>query len=68
MKQRPLQVFLYCMGITLLCLLPASKPNAFAQESLFRSETVQPHPVNLDFEQGVVGRAPVGWNSPTKIN
>jgi C-terminal processing protease CtpA/Prc len=68
MKLRALQVCLSCLGITLLCLLPASRPNASAQESLFRSQTVQPHPVNLNFEQGVVGQAPAGWNSPTKIN
>jgi hypothetical protein len=67
MKQLPPEVFLYCLGITLLCLLPASTPNA-AQESLFRTETVQPHPVDLDFEQGVVGRAAAGWISTTKAN
>ena len=68
MKQRPLRVFLYCLGIPLLCVLAASKQNASAQESRLRSGTVQPHPVNLDFEQGPVGQAPVGWDSPTKIN
>lgn len=68
MKQCQLRVSLYYLGISLLCVLAASRQNASAQESRLRSGTVHPHPVNLDFEQGPVGQAPVGWDSPTKIN
>jgi C-terminal processing protease CtpA/Prc len=37
-------------------------PNARAQSN---SQTVEPHPVNLDFEQGTLGQVPEAWLSTT---
>jgi C-terminal processing protease CtpA/Prc len=51
-----------------MCLLATPERDTFAQSGIVRSETVQQHPVNLDFEQGAVGQVPDGWASPTKIN
>src|SRR5215813_7046793 len=50
----------------LICLLAVPWQLTLAQASLFHSNTVQPHPVNLDFELGAVGQLPEGWDSPTK--
>ena len=50
----------------LICLLAAPRQLTQAQASLFHSNTVQSHPVNLDFELGAVGQVPEGWDSPTK--
>src|SRR5215475_8479472 len=50
----------------LICLLAAPRQVTLAQASLFHSNTVQPRPVNLDFELGAVGQIPEGWDSPTK--
>src|SRR5262249_6862845 len=49
----------------LICLLAAPRQVALAQASLFHSNTVQTHPVNLDFEQGTLGQLPEGWDSPS---
>jgi len=49
-----------------LCLIAA--PNLLAQSSLVQVPNVQPHPVNLDFEQGTLGQLPDGWRCPTVIN
>ena len=68
MTKCPRQFFAYCLSVILMCLLATPRQDTFAQSSLVRSETVRPHPVNLDFEQGVVGQVPTGWDSPTKIN
>jgi hypothetical protein len=37
----------------------------FTQESVVRSKAIQPHLINLDFEEGTTGQVPVGWASPT---
>jgi len=49
----------------LICLLTVPRQVALAQTGLFHSNTVQPHPVNLDFEQGKIGQLPEGWDSAT---
>src|SRR6476620_3444879 len=49
----------------LICLFTIPRQVALAQADLFHSNTVQPHPVNLDFEQGKIGQLPEGWDSPT---
>src|SRR5262252_773791 len=66
MTTRPRSVFAYRISMTLLLLLAVAWPIARAQQDLVRSGTVQPHPLNLDFEQGTVGQVPSGWASPTK--
>ena len=64
---RTLRHFLtYCLITNLLCLIAA--PNLLAQSSLVQVPNVQPHPVNLDFEQGTLGQLPDGWRCPTIIN
>src|SRR5262245_59495679 len=50
----------------LICILTAPRQVTLAQASLFHSNTVQPRPVNLDFELGAIGQVPEGWDSPTK--
>jgi hypothetical protein len=45
--------------MSLVCVIGA--PNARAQSSPVNSQTVQPHPVNLDFEQGTLGQVPDAW-------
>src|SRR6476620_6497396 len=52
-----------CLTLSLVCLIGA--PNARAQSN---SQTVQPHPVNLDFEQGTLGQVPDGWLSQTAVD
>jgi len=48
-----------CLTMSLVCVIGA--PNARAQSSPVNSQTVQPHPVNLDFEQGTRGQVPDAW-------
>ncbi|HEY6122184.1 MAG TPA: hypothetical protein VIV66_19660, partial [Pyrinomonadaceae bacterium] len=67
MTTRSQQVLACCLCLILMCLLAASKQDILAQSSLVRSD-VQPHPVNLDFEQGIVGQVPQGWTAPTRAN
>src|ERR1051326_6341508 len=55
-----------CLIINLVCLVSA--PQARAQSSLVRVQNVEPHPANLDFEQGTLGQVPDGWRCPTTIN
>jgi hypothetical protein len=50
----------------MVCLIGA--PNTRAQSNPVTSQTVQPHPVNLGFEQGTVGQLPDGWLCSTPIN
>jgi len=57
--------FLSCC-LTMICLIGA--PNTRAQSNPVTSQTVQPHPVNLDFEQGSAGQLPDGWLCSTTIN
>ena len=45
-----------------------SSPPAIAQSNLVRVQNVEPHPVNLNFEQGTLGQVPDGWHCPTTIN
>jgi C-terminal processing protease CtpA/Prc len=52
--------------MSLVCLIGAL--NARPQSSLDKSQPVQLHPVNLDFEQGTLGQVPDGWFCPTTIN
>lgn len=49
--------------VNLACL--AIAPKVLAQASLVRVQNVEPHPVNLDFEQGTLGQVPDGWRCPT---
>ena len=62
------QFFAYFVSVVLVCLLATPRQDTVAQSSLVRSEIVQAHPANLDFEQGAIGQVPDGWDSPTKIN
>jgi len=55
-----------CLTMSLVCLIGA--PNTRAQSSLVNSPTVQPHPVNLDFEQGTPGQVPDAWLCSTTTN
>jgi hypothetical protein len=52
-----------CLTMSLVCLIGAPKSRAQTD-----SQTVQPHPVNLDFEQGTLGQVPNGWVFSTAIN
>ena len=49
----------------LIVLAMAQLRPASAQESVVRSKLIQPHWINLDFEEGTTGQVPVGWTSPT---
>jgi len=60
--------YAYCLSVILICLLATAGQDTFAQSSPVRSQSVQTHPVNLDFEEGAVGQVPDGWVSPTGIN
>ena len=62
------RIFTCCLSLVLSFLTVASNSDVFAQSSSVRSQVIQPHPVNLDFEQGNVGQVPDGWDCPTKIN
>lgn len=64
----PRRLFVYLLGAILTCLLAAPAQDASAQSSPVRSGTVNPRPLNLDFEEGAVGQVPVGWDSPTRPN
>src|SRR5262245_3033082 len=66
MRKCPSRFLASYLTAILICLLAAPQQVALAQASLFHSDTVQPHPVNLDFELGTVGQVPEGWDSPTK--
>ncbi len=63
-----------CITFVFLILLPAltlCAASAAAQEYVLfprfvKSETVQPRPVNLDFEQGTRDDPPIGWSVPTR--
>ncbi|HEV8138334.1 MAG TPA: hypothetical protein VGP81_01060 [Pyrinomonadaceae bacterium] len=55
-----------CLIINLVCLI--SLANAVAQSNLVRVQNVEPHPANLDFEQGTLGQVPDGWHCPTTVN
>ena len=64
-EKGPPRRFLATYLTTILICVFAPWQVAVAQATLFRSDTVQPHPVNLDFEQGTIGQLPEGWDSPT---
>src|SRR5215510_7668920 len=66
MRKYPSCVLASYLTAILVCLLAVPWQLTLAQASLFHSNTVQPHPVNLDFELGAVGQLPEGWDSPTK--
>ncbi|HEX6732695.1 MAG TPA: hypothetical protein VF074_21935, partial [Pyrinomonadaceae bacterium] len=66
--------FLHLLFANLLCVLllvafVSTVSSTFAQSTLVRSQTVRPHPVNLDFEQeSGSAQTPDGWDLPTKTN
>lgn len=60
MNCKNLSTFIFLILSFVSCITSAA-----AQQSP-QSETVQPRPVNLDFEQGVIGQLPTGWKSPTR--
>lgn len=63
------RVLAYCLSVALLVPLAVTPQHTFAQSSLVRSQTVRPHPVNLDFEQeSGSAQTPDGWDLPTKTN
>src|SRR5437016_7642333 len=68
MKKLLLRYSLYSLSFALVCLSAIHRQETLAQSSPVRSTTVQPQPLNLDFEQGEVGQVPTGWSSPTKPN
>ena len=53
----------FCLVVNLACLVSA--PKLSAQASLVQVQNVEPHPVNLDLEQGTLGQVPDGWRCPT---
>lgn len=62
------QLIVWSLSVVLICLAFASGQDCFAQTNLVHSDSVRPHPVNLDFEQGTLGNVPDDWDSPTKPN
>ncbi len=60
--------FAFCLIVILTFALATAGQRTLAQTSPVRSATIQPHPVNLDFEQGGAGQLPEGWVSPTQTN
>src|SRR6185295_13366910 len=61
---KTLRRFLTLLLIANLACL-AIAPKILAQASLVHVQNVEPHPVNLDFEQGTLGQVPDGWRCPT---
>ncbi|HEX3085104.1 MAG TPA: S41 family peptidase, partial [Pyrinomonadaceae bacterium] len=59
------QILAACLAMTVVCLIG---PDVRSQSSLVNSQSLQPHPVNLDFEQGTLGQAPDGWVGPNTAN
>ena len=55
---------LLLIAIAVFCLFIAQP--GFTQESNVHTQSVRPHPVNLDFESGSIGALPDGWVCPTK--
>lgn len=51
----------------MLCALSLFSASVFAQSSAARIDAKQTAPLNLDFEQGSVGRVPEGWTAPAVI-
>ena len=62
-----LRLFRSCFLIAALACLGFA-PNALAQSSAVRVQNVEPHPVNLDFEQGTLGQVPDGWHCTTTVD
>ena len=52
--------------ITLALVGSLLNQGSLAQQSNVRTQNIQPHPINLDFEQGTTGAVPDGWICPTK--
>jgi len=55
--------------LTLLLTVTGARLSlAQTQSSLVHSPHTQPHPLNLDFEEGTLGQVPDGWDCPTRVS
>jgi C-terminal processing protease CtpA/Prc len=64
-RNRRLGVRALLLSTVFIALQMAQLRPVFTQESVVRSKAIQPHLINLDFEEGTTGQVPVGWASPT---
>ena len=64
MRKRRLGFRALLLG-TVFIALQMAQLKSVAQESVVRSKLIQPHWINLDFEEGTTGQVPAGWTSPT---
>src|ERR1051325_11516028 len=67
LPMRSIPLIAFCLTL-LLIVSVAREASAQSQSSLVHSPNTQPHPLNLDFEEGTLGQLPDGWDCPTKVS
>jgi C-terminal processing protease CtpA/Prc len=67
MKRFSSRFFTRRLCVSLFCISLLSQTSVPAQSSPVRTLTILPSPINLDFEQGNIGKVPDGWIAPPMI-